>query len=159
MSDFKSGSIDGVLVRPVKKHRDDRGWLAETYRRDEIPARYLPQMSYISVSLPGTIRGPHEHADQSDYFVFLGPGNVKVWLWDNRKDSATYWNRMVFLAGIDNPTSVLIPEGVVHAYQNLGSENVTVLNFPNRLFMGEGHREPVDEIRHEADPKTPFHVE
>ena len=39
-----------------------------------------------------------------------------------------------------------------------GSIPGVVVNCPNRLFMGEGRREPVDEIRHESDPNTPYTV-
>jgi dTDP-4-dehydrorhamnose 3,5-epimerase len=34
-----------------------------------------------------------------------------------------------------------------------------VVNLPNRLYMGEGRREPVDEIRHEDDPDTVYRME
>jgi dTDP-4-dehydrorhamnose 3,5-epimerase len=34
-----------------------------------------------------------------------------------------------------------------------------VLNFPNRLYAGEGKKEPVDEIRHEVDPASIFRTE
>jgi hypothetical protein len=30
------------------------------------------------------------------------------------------------------------------------------LDFPDRLFMGVGKAEPVDEIRHEDDPDSRF---
>ena len=63
------------------------------------------------------------------------------------------------VAGEDNPTSVLIPAGVVHAYQNIGSIPGVVLNCPNRLYMGERKKEEIDEIRHEDDPQTIFHMD
>jgi dTDP-4-dehydrorhamnose 3,5-epimerase len=53
---------------------------------------------------------------------------------------------------------VIIPAGVVHAYQNLGPGPGWVFNCPNRLFKGPGRKEPVDEVRHEADPESPFRV-
>ena len=34
-----------------------------------------------------------------------------------------------------------------------------VLNFPNRLYAGEGKKNPVDEIRHETDPTNIFLME
>jgi dTDP-4-dehydrorhamnose 3,5-epimerase len=34
-----------------------------------------------------------------------------------------------------------------------------VLNFPNRLFAGEGKKNPVDEIRHESDPASPYRID
>jgi dTDP-4-dehydrorhamnose 3,5-epimerase len=54
---------------------------------------------------------------------------------------------------------VLIPAGVVHAYQNVGGVNGIVINCPNRLYMGEGKRDKVDEIRHEDDPETIYRMD
>ena len=77
-------------------------------------------------------------------------------MWDNRSDSATFRTVQTIVVGQDNPAAVLIPKGVVHAYQNVGDVDGIVINCPNRLYMGEGKREPVDEIRHEDDKETIF---
>jgi dTDP-4-dehydrorhamnose 3,5-epimerase len=159
MSEFTKGRIDGVVVKPVRKFVDDRGWLAELFRHDELGAEFYPVMSYISVAEPGVQRGPHEHVDQADLFCFVGPSNFKVRMWDNRPESPTYRSVMTVYAGQDAPTSVIVPKGVVHAYKNVGSVPGTVLNCPNRLYMGDNRREPIDEIRHEDDPETPFVME
>jgi dTDP-4-dehydrorhamnose 3,5-epimerase len=66
---------------------------------------------------------------------------------------------MTLTVGADNPKSVLIPKGVVHAYQNIGALDGIVINCPNRLYMGTQRRESVDEIRHEDDPNTIFRME
>jgi dTDP-4-dehydrorhamnose 3,5-epimerase len=63
------------------------------------------------------------------------------------------------VVGEDNPASVLVPLGVIHAYQNIGSSDGIVINCPNRLYMGSGKREAIDEIRHEDDPKTIFRMD
>ena len=86
---FVPATIDGVIWRPLKKFHDPRGWLCELFRHDELPAEFHPVMAYISMTEPGVARGPHEHIDQSDCFCFLGPSNFKVYLWDDRKDSAS----------------------------------------------------------------------
>jgi dTDP-4-dehydrorhamnose 3,5-epimerase len=52
-----------------------------------------------------------------------------------------------------------VPPGVVHAYKNIGSEPGLVFNCPNRLYKGPGRKDPVDEIRHEADKDTPFRLD
>lgn len=156
---FKKGLIEGVVVNELKKFVDERGWLMETFRQDELDGQFFPVMTYISMSNPHVARGPHEHKDQADLFAFLGPSNFKVYLWDNRKDSPTYMNRMVIFAGEDHPKSVLIPPGVAHAYRNVGAKHGMVVNSPNRLFAGKGKKEPVDEIRHEDDPNTPFKLD
>jgi len=156
---FKAGRIGGVVVRDLRKYLDDRGWLAELYRDDELEEEFRPAMTYVSVSQPGVQRGPHEHADQADLFCFIGPSNFKLRLWDNRPDSETFGHVMTLYAGEDSPRSVLIPKGVVHTYKNIGHLPGVVFNAPNRLYMGEGRREPVDEIRHEDDPETPFRLD
>lgn len=157
--DFKKGPIEGVTATPLRKFIDERGWLVETFRHDELAREFHPVMGYTSLTLPGIVRGPHEHEAQSDLFLFFGPGNFKIWLWDNRRDSKTYWNRMVMCGGGDYPLQVLVPPGVVHAYKNISHDAAIVHNFPNQLFMGEGRKAPIDEIRHEADPKSPFRVD
>lgn len=156
---FKDGPIQGVLVRDLARHADQRGWLTELFRADEINGAFTPAMSYVSSTAPSVVRGPHEHREQADFFCFLGPSNFRIYLWDNRKDSATHGCRMVLEAGEDAPRSIIVPAGVVHAYKNIGSKHGWSINFPNRLYAGAGRREAVDEIRHENDPTTPFRVD
>jgi len=156
---FEKGSIEGVLVKPIKKFVDERGWLAELYREDDIPEEYLPEMCYLSLTEPGVCRGPHEHVDQADLFCFIGPSNFKLVLWDNRPASKTYWRKMVLFVGEDSPMSTVIPKGVVHAYKNIGTSRGVVINLPNRLYAGQNKKEQVDEIRHEEGVGGPFQVD
>ena len=152
---FTKGKIKDVVVYPLKKFVDERGWLAELFRHDEITEEFYPTMAYISVTEPMTQRGPHEHVDQADLFCFLGPGNFKMRMWDNRADSPTYNYIMTLFVGADNPQAIIVPKGVVHAYKNVSTvEKGMVINCPNQLYMGEGKKEPIDEIRHEDDPNT-----
>ena len=112
---FSEGNIQDVVVRDVPKFNESRGWLNELFRHDELTAEFFPAMAHSSSTKPGVTRGPHEHVDQADLFCFTGPSNFKVHMWDNRADSPTYRNVMTLTAGADNPKSVLIPKGVVHA--------------------------------------------
>jgi dTDP-4-dehydrorhamnose 3,5-epimerase len=156
---FRSGEIKDVVVRDLRKFNDQRGWLVELFRHDEIGAEFFPAMAYLSSTNPGVTRGPHEHVDQADLFCFLGPSNFKFRLWDNRRDSETFRNMMTLIAGADDPKVVIVPRGVVHAYQNVGDVEGIVINCPNRLYRGEGRREQADEIRYEDDPHTIFRLE
>ncbi len=151
---FTEGKIEGVTIKDLRQFHDNRGWLAETYRVDEL-GDYKPQMGYISVTFPNVARGPHEHREQTDYFCFLG--KFTLYLWDNRKDSATYKTKMVI--GNADKLIVTVPPGVVHAYKNSGDAEGMVLNFPDRLYAGRGKKEEVDEIRYENDSESPFKVE
>jgi dTDP-4-dehydrorhamnose 3,5-epimerase len=156
---FHPGSIDGVIWRPLKKFHDSRGWLCELFRHDELPAEFHPVMAYISETLPGVARGPHEHVEQSDCFCFLGPSNFAVYLWDRRPDSPTYLARQIETVGADRPMLLIVPPGVVHAYKNVGAEPGVVFNCPNRLYRGEGRREPIDEIRHEDEAHSLYQLD
>lgn len=139
-------TLPGVIVRPLKRHTDARGWLIELYRDDELPEGFAPTMGYVSLTHPGVARGPHEHRDQSDGFVFLS-GTFEVTLWENRPGHERV--KQVIVAGDANPLFMVVPPGVVHAYRNIGAEAATVLNFPDKLYGGWGKQEAVDEIRHE----------
>src|ERR687886_789215 len=101
---FKRGQIRDVVVKDLRKFVDERGWLAELFRHDELAEEFYPTMSYISSPLPGTTRGPHEHVDQADLFCFIGPSNFKLKMWDNREDSPTFNYVMELTVGQDNPT-------------------------------------------------------
>jgi len=156
---FIEGEIKDVIVYPLKKYYDDRGWLAELFRYDELNAEFHPVMSYISFTQPDVQRGPHEHVDQADLFCFIGPSTFKMRMWDNRPGSATFNHIMTLLVGQDDPRAVVVPKGVVHGYKNVGEIDGMVINCPNRLYMGDGKFEPIDEIRHEDDPNTIFRME
>lgn len=157
--EFTPGPINDVIWKPLTLFRDARGWLCELFRHDELPDEFHPVMAYISMTEPGVARGPHEHVDQADYFCFLGPSNFKVYLWDNREASSTYLNKEVRIVGVDEPMALVVPVGVVHAYQNVGDVQGIVFNAPNRLYRGVGKKEPIDEIRHEDLADSPFRLE
>lgn len=151
-------AIDGVECTELVRHADQRGWLIELCRTDELPLGLVPAMAYVSQTLPGVTRGPHEHVAQTDVFAFVGPGEFEVWLWDARADSPTFGRRSVLRAGASRPLRVVVPPGVVHAYRNVGPEPGWVFNCPDQLYAGRGKGEPVDEIRHEHDPASPYRL-
>jgi dTDP-4-dehydrorhamnose 3,5-epimerase len=159
LAPYRTGAIAGVIWKPLQKYHDPRGWLCELFRDDELPDGFRPAMAYLSVTAVGVSRGPHEHVEQSDCFCFLGPSNFKVYLWDSRPDSSTYLARQTEVVGADRPMLLIVPPGVVHAYKNVGGEPGLVFNCPDRLYKGPGRRQPVDEIRHEDDPASPFQLD
>ena len=146
--------MDGLEIRELSVYEDRRGWLAEIIREDESEIR--PAMCYLSMTKPGLARGPHEHKEQTDYFCFIG--RFKLYFWDNRKTSATYRESRIIETN-DIPTAAVVPPGIVHAYKNIDKREGIVINLPDRLFMGRGKAEPVDEVRYENDPSSPFRIE
>lgn len=161
MTTFYDDDIHGVEVRSLEFHRDSRGWLSELFRADQ-PSKHgypMPVMGYASVTRPGVTRGPHEHEHQTDWFCFFGPSTFRLVLWDNRKASPTNHHRMVLDVGKCNPVLVIVPQGVVHGYKNIGKVDGLVVNLTNQLFKGVHRREVADEIRHEQNPDSEFKID
>jgi len=143
--------IKDVVIKNLQKNEDERGWLTEIFRSDDLGG-YKPVMSYVSSTKPGVVRGPHEHEFQSDCFVFLGPGNFELYLWDKKGEE------MQMEVGENNPTLVIVPPGVVHGYKCIGDKDAWSINLPNKLYKGENKSEEVDEIRWEKDPNSPYKI-
>jgi dTDP-4-dehydrorhamnose 3,5-epimerase len=151
---FSEGPIEGVTIRSLARFDDRRGWLIELFREDELGR--LPPMAYVSQTLPGVARGPHAHREQSDRFFFVGPGDFRLYLWDVRAGSRTFGHCRTLTAGESAACEVVIPPGVVHAYKNTSAVPGLAINCPDRLYAGPGRKEPVDEIRYEDLPDSPF---
>jgi len=56
-------------------------------------------------------------------------------------------------------TNVLGAFSLLEAARKVWLEEGMMINLPNRLFRGRGRSEPVDEIRSEDDPGSPFKLE
>lgn len=148
--------MPGVRLEGIPVFNDPRGSLYELYRTDEIPRGFQPVMACASWSHPGVTRGPHQHVGQDDYFTFAGPSEFQVALWDARPTGAGAAQGWLIAAGETHPTRIYVPRGVVHGYRNVGRVPGLVVTVASLLFAGVGRREPVDEIRHERDPHSPY---
>lgn len=148
--------IKGVIVKELQKNSDERGWLTEIFRRDELDFDVV--MSYVSLTNPGVVRGPHEHAAQSDCFVFLGPGDFRLYLWDRREDSETKGEAVELEVGEKNPRLVIVPPGVVHGYKCVSDVPALSINLPDKLYKGINKAQAVDEIRWENQADSPYRI-
>ncbi|PIP33389.1 dTDP-4-dehydrorhamnose 3,5-epimerase [Candidatus Falkowbacteria bacterium CG_4_10_14_0_2_um_filter_48_10] len=149
--------IDGVIVKKLVQYQDERGWLAEIFRADETDIQ--PAMAYLSLTLPGVKRGPHEHVRQTDFFVFAGPGDFSVYLWDRRANSPTAGQAEIISAGEGQPCVIVVPPGVVHGYKCVSAAPGLSFNLPDRLYRGAGKKEEVDEIRWEEAADSPYRLD
>ena len=161
--------INDVIAERANQYSDERGFLIEAFRIDDWDLNEIYTlkdgtyvgcpMSYISATIAGQVRGPHEHEDQTDVFLFVGSSKFQIELWDNRPNSDTYENRMKIIAHNSAPLLVVIPPGVVHGYKNIGDALGYVINMPNKLYAGWGKEEEIDEIRWENDENSPFKMD
>jgi dTDP-4-dehydrorhamnose 3,5-epimerase len=116
--------IQGVSIKKLVKHCDDRGCFMEVLRDDDKFLKKFGQTSY-TVTYPGVIKAFHWHKKQDDLW-FVASGMAQVVLHDMRKNSKTYKETQVIYAGEDNPVLILIPKGVAHGYRVLGAKPVTL---------------------------------
>lgn len=124
--------IDGVRVKPLVTHPDERGRLFEIWRSDDVGFCGFGQV-YVTTAHPGVIKGWHHHQRQTDCFTVI-KGRALFALYDARPDSPTRGELQTFQITEDSRAAILIPPGVYHGFRNIGSEEVWCLNCPNRTY-------------------------
>jgi len=104
---------DGVVIRPLETHRDDRGVFTELFRQSWVGTRHL-QWNAVS-SRANVLRGVHVHLRHHDYLVLLR-GRARIGLCDLRPESPTH--RLACAVELsDSPLSAIqIPPGVAHGF-------------------------------------------
>ena len=124
--------IEGVEIKQLTKHADERGYLMELLRCDDAIFRKFGQ-AYVSLNYPGVVRGWHYHKKQDDYFAVV-KGMAKVALYDAREDSPTRGQVDEFFLGEQNNILLKIPVGVMHGYKTVGAEPSLLINFPSEPY-------------------------
>lgn len=124
--------IDGVKVKQLVRHLDDRGFFQEILRDDEGLLTRFGQAS-MSKTYPGVIKAFHYHEKQDDLWFFPS-GNAQVVLHDLRPESPTYRQTDVFYMGEDNPILLLVPHLVAHGYRALGEEHAVIIYFTTEHY-------------------------
>ena len=111
--------IDGVILKELITHTDERGFFRELIRlTDGFFSAGFGQLSH-SLVYPGVIKAWHAHKVQTQW-TYVATGLLKVVLHDGRPGSPTYRETMEFLAGDNQPAYVYsFPPGVVHGYRCL----------------------------------------
>lgn len=133
--------IHGVVLKPLVRHPDDRGFFQEILRDDEQLLKRFGQAS-LSLAYPGVIKAFHYHHRQDDLW-FFPVGNAQAVLFDLREDSPTQNVTNVFYLGEDNPALLVIPVGVAHGYRVLGQKPAQIVYFTTESYR----REDPDELR------------
>lgn len=126
------GIVHDVVVKTLVTHSDDRGFFREVLRDDDGLLACFGQTS-VTKTYPGIIKAFHWHKMQDDLW-YVASGMVRVVLYDRRENSPTYGVTQEIFAGDENPVLVLIPAGVAHGYQVLGSKPALLLYHTTRSY-------------------------
>ncbi len=143
--------IEGVIVKPLRVHADDRGYLMEILRDDDEVYERFGQV-YVTTCYPGVVKAWHAHTKQTDHLVCVS-GTMKVGLYDGRPESPTRGETMSLVLGLVRPALVKVPPGIWHGFTAIGTESAMLLNVPTVHYDPEHP----DELRRDPfDPEIPF---
>jgi dTDP-4-dehydrorhamnose 3,5-epimerase len=138
--------IDGVVVRLATTLPDERGEVCEVYD----PAWGLsgePLVYAYQVTIrPQKVKGWVVHHEQDDR-LFCALGVLKIVLYDGRQSSPTYGTINEIVLSERNRGLVIIPRGVFHAIQNVGTTDALFFNLPTRPYnhaAPDKYRLPLD---------------
>ena len=112
--------IDGVHLKKLAVHTDDRGFLMEVMKFGEASFQTIKQTTYTE-AFPGVIKAFHWHRRQWDMWFFVR-GMAQVVLYDLRPESPTHRQTDVVIMGDRSPALLAIPIGVAHGYRVLGTK-------------------------------------
>ena len=132
--------IEGVVIKDLVKHSDERGYFQEIIRvTDSFFKEGFGQLSYSYVH-QGIIKAWHAHKVQSQWTCFI-KGAAKVALHDFRNNSKTYGITMELIAGENCPAVVYkFPPGVAHGYKCINGPMLV-------LYITSGIYDINDEVR------------
>jgi dTDP-4-dehydrorhamnose 3,5-epimerase len=105
---------DGVELRELTAHADDRGVFTELYREEWGSAAEPIQWNSVR-SNAGVLRGVHVHLVHDDYLTVVS-GRLILGLCDLRPASGTYREALALELDASAPRAVAIPHGVAHGF-------------------------------------------
>ncbi len=117
--------IDGLHLKRLTVHSDDRGYLMEVLKSDDPSFVPVKQTTYTE-AYPGVIKAFHWHKRQWDLWFFAS-GMAQVVLYDLRPESPTHRQTEVVIMGERSPGLLAIPIGVAHGYRVLGTRPAGLL--------------------------------
>ena len=125
--------IEGAVIRRAVTQTDERGTLCEilnpVWGVHPLPLAYVYQFTIR----PGKIKGWHRHELHDDR-IFISAGEALVVLYDARPASPTYGLvNEIFRSHLDRDLMV-IPAGVYHAHQNVGTTDALFISMPTRAY-------------------------
>lgn len=133
--------IKGVEIKKLVVHQDKRGFFCELIRKSDkfFKNCQFAQLSHSKVN-KGVFKAWHLHKKQTDW-MYCAVGDVKLILYDRRKDSKSYGQLMKVEMGEKFGRQVVkIPPGVAHGYK--------VINGPAQMiYLMDWEYDPEDELR------------
>jgi dTDP-4-dehydrorhamnose 3,5-epimerase len=136
--------IDGVVVKQLVTHPDERGFFREIARSTEDIVREGWKQVSHSLMHPGVAKAWHVHKTQIDWW-YVPVGDLKVALYDTRDGSATKGELQELLVGEHYEAQLVkIPPGVAHGCRVIGGT-------AHLIYLTSGTYDPDEEGRLDHD--------
>lgn len=115
-------TIEGVLIKNLERHNDERGFFEELVRKtDDFFSEGFGQLSH-SYMHKGVVKAWHYHITQTDWW-YVARGVLHVALYDMRKKSSTFQLINEFEAGEGFSNIIIkIPPMVAHGCKVISSD-------------------------------------
>jgi dTDP-4-dehydrorhamnose 3,5-epimerase len=123
------GSIDGVIIRPLKRVPDERGTIMHGVRADDALSPFGEV--YFKKLYHGVVNGWHVHEQLELNFICL-MGMVKLVLADLRPGSSTNGTLQEVFFGDDNYCLVHVPPGVANGSKGMSAPFALICNVASR---------------------------
>jgi dTDP-4-dehydrorhamnose 3,5-epimerase len=118
--------IEGVRITPLKTILDERGMVRHMLKCTDPHFRQFGEI-YFSVIFPGAVKAWHVHRRMELNYAVVS-GNIKLVLFDSRKNSQTHGELQEIFMGEDNYVLVTVPPQVVNGFKAVGAEKAIVAN-------------------------------
>jgi dTDP-4-dehydrorhamnose 3,5-epimerase len=137
---------DGVKIRPVKIHADERGSVMEIFDQ-RWGWHAAPASSFHCCTIrPGFVKGWGLHEEHEDRYFML-QGEMELVLFDPRPSSSTYGEVCKIFMSEYNRCLLNIPTHVWHALHNVGTKDVIIIDMPTAPYdhaRPDKYRLPID---------------
>ena len=118
--------IDGVKVKPLRKIRDERGYIMHMLRSDDPDFQKFGEI-YFSTIYPDVIKAWHIHKEMTLNYAVVS-GMIKLVLHDDRSDSPTRGETQELYIGDENYQLVTIPPLIWNGFKGVGTKMAIVAN-------------------------------
>lgn len=120
--------IKDLVINKLDIKSDERGWLTEILRKENLQSKNDFGQIFITVAKPGVTKGNHYHKRKEEWFCVIR-GKGKLLLKENSSDQY-----QEVLMGEENMVAVRIPQNVTHAIQNIGDDMLYLLIYIDEPF-------------------------
>jgi dTDP-4-dehydrorhamnose 3,5-epimerase len=127
--DFKNCNLDGIVICKPKIIRDNRGFFAESFRKDLLESFLLKKYDFcqcnISESNFGVLRGLHFQSNPKAQtkLISVQSGEILDVVLDLRIDSSSYGKTFSIILNDKNNYQLLIPKGFAHGFISLSKKS------------------------------------